>query len=102
MGSSPTISPPFLMESGHPNREVEVKDQNLRESSCDISTEHYNNWLVEDERRNLHSDQEESPGLLFRPGRAKSWSPTLFDEDFFPTQPDPYKDHQLPIMTKSE
>lgn len=41
MGDSPTINPPFLMEFGHPNREMEEREESL----SDLNTQQYNCWI---------------------------------------------------------
>lgn len=46
MRDSPTINPPFLMKSGHPNREAEVRDEFFhKDDLCDLNTQQYNRWI---------------------------------------------------------
>lgn len=39
MRDSPITSPPFLMESGHPNCETEVREESFyKDIMCDLNT----------------------------------------------------------------
>lgn len=94
MGDSPTINPPFLMESGHPNREAEVRENSL----SDLDTQQYNRWIDEDGKVDKPSEKEKSPALY---PREKLWSPTSVDEDFLPSPLSP-KNQALTITDDEE
>lgn len=70
MGDSPIITPPFLMESGHPNREVEVGEESIhKDDLSNLNTQQYNRWIDEDKRVDQLSEREESgksPSRSFR------------------------------------
>lgn len=61
MGNSSIITPPFLMESDHPNREVEVREESIYKDDVSyLNTQQYNRWIDEDKRVDQLSEREES------------------------------------------
>lgn len=56
---SPTINLSFLMESGHPHREAEVREESL----SDLNTQQYNCWIEEDGKVDKPSEKEKLPTL---------------------------------------
>lgn len=102
MGDSPAISPPFLMESGHPNREAEVREEFLhKDTMCDLNTQQYQHWVDEDEGVDLRLRKEESWESLSR-SQEKSFSLMPFEKDFLPLQPSPGGNQALTITNNEE
>lgn len=99
MGDSPIITPPYLMESGHPNWDVEVKKASShKDDMCNLNTQQYNCWIDGDERVDPLSEREESDKLPSQSFWEKSWSPMPVKEDFLPSQPD----HQVLTTTDNK
>lgn len=70
IGDSPTISPPFWMESGHLNREAEVREEFFhKDTMCDLNTQQYEYWINEDKR--VDNQKKKNLGNL-RPGLEKN------------------------------
>ena len=89
MGDSLTISQPFLIESGPPNREAEVREEFLhKDIMCDLNTQQYKRWIDEDNKVDLLSEKEESGESLSR-SQEKMMSSMPFEKDFLPSQPSP-------------
>lgn len=102
MGESLIISPLFLMVSGHPNRETEVREEFFhKDTMCDLNTQQNKRLIDEDERVDLPSEKEESWESPSR-SRGKSLSPMLFEEDFLSSQPSPGIRYQALTITDNE
>lgn len=55
MGGSPTVSPPFLMESGHANRETNTPEELYR----DHDTQQYQDWIDNGNNQDHKDDFED-------------------------------------------
>lgn len=55
MGGSPTVSPPFLMKSGHANQETNTQDELYRNHNTQI----YQDWIKDNSNQDHEDDFED-------------------------------------------
>lgn len=83
MGGSPTVSPPFLMESGHADRETNTQDELYR----DQDTQEYQDWIDNGNNQD-HEDDLEDEGywpasqLYLNEGGEKKSCDDITDNDY--------------------